>query len=139
MSSTTAPSEEQKPVSILYDHSQQLYNAMLAQAEEVEGENGPMMVYEGYLTRLVSDLHFSVPYYSKLRNHLIRMGCIVQLRRGGGSAPSKWELIREPDQQGFADAADLRRPGRDKFAALEQQIKDLNERVNVIEKALGLT
>lgn len=63
---------------------------------------GTMIVWEGFLTRFITEeLHLSVPYYSSVTQGLKRMGCIRQLRRGGGSSPSQWELKHEPTEELF--------------------------------------
>jgi hypothetical protein len=55
------------------------------------------IVYEGFLTTLVKEqLNLSVPYYTSIRNLLLDMECVRQLRRGGGNTPSQWLMIREP-------------------------------------------
>src|SRR5690242_10755198 len=100
-----------------FAHCKTLYEAMLAEAarvpdpEQPTEDNAGMIVYTGYLTKLVTQqLRFSVPYYTSLRHHLARMGCIKQLKRGGGSAPSEWLLIKEPTLADFLDDRPKRAP-----------------------------
>lgn len=61
-------------------------------------------VWEGFLTKLVNTrLQFSTPYFSHVRSNLIALGCMRQLQRGGGSSPSRWELMGEPDLEKFEE------------------------------------
>jgi hypothetical protein len=89
-----APPSVMKPSPLL--HCEKVYMTMRNTAKEkFEGEV-PMIVWEGFLTQLMRDLELSVPYYSTIRSALIDMGCMRQLRRGGGTSPSQWELLKEP-------------------------------------------
>jgi hypothetical protein len=111
---------------------------MFEQSTLSEGEDGDMVTYEGHLTHLVKALNYSTPYYTKLRKHLMRMGCIQQLRRGGGTAPSVWWLKKEPDEESFKHAVEMLRPGNRPQDAIAQQLKDHNERILVLEQALEI-
>lgn len=136
MSTTTTDSNEQEapdpPISVMFHHAKRLYDAMLAESRMQVVEDDRMVVWEGAFTKLIADLNYSVPYHSKLKDHLVRMGCIQQLRRGGGSAPSVWWLKREPTEELFNHAAQLRKPGN----AMAQQLKDLNNRVYELERTV---
>jgi hypothetical protein len=97
-----------------------------------------MVVYEGMLTKLVTeDLGLPVPYYTKVRQFLMAMGCIRQLRRGGGSAPSQWELIREPTIDLWDDLTDDE-PQTFGPSPIEQMIAMQGRRIMRLEKALGI-
>jgi hypothetical protein len=85
----------------LFDHCVRAYERMLSEASaHVDGSTGSdthIAVYEGFLTKLITvDLNLSTPYYTSVRKALISMGCVRQLKRGGGSSPSQWELITAP-------------------------------------------
>ena len=110
-------------VPAMFNHCRQVYEEMLGTAREYWADSGtgdprPLLVedhpeppyqgavtvrvWEGFLTKLVNEkLRFSTPYFSHVRNNLIAMGCIRQLQRGGGSSPSRWELLCEPDLEKF--------------------------------------
>ena len=126
------------PISVMYDHSKRVYMAMHAEAklEVVEGEQ--LVFWTGHLTRLFERLHYSTPYYSAITQILKRMGCIKQIRRGGGNAPSVWELVKEPSEDLFANAEELRKPGGRPEDIINQRLRDMNERLVAVEKALGL-
>jgi hypothetical protein len=142
---STAPEEHAPPA--LYDHCVRTYNAMLAEAKKhqvalekgidrVEGHDTHVIIYEGFLTQLITQkLNLSVPYYTKIRNALIRMGCVRQLRRGGGSSPSQWELNYEPSLDAFLKQEAPKVPKQDKYAALEQQISNLTRRIADLERS----
>lgn len=84
--------------SAMYIHCRKVYDLMFERAtrQKADGEID-IIVYEGMLTRLVTDdLGLPVPYYTALRRALLGMGCVRQLRRGGGPSPSQWELLVTP-------------------------------------------
>src|SRR4051794_10906529 len=117
------PSSPATPV--LFLHCRQVYDAMMQQAfktgggETTDGPEPEMVVYEGRLVQLITrDLHLSVPYYSHVRTALMRMGCIRQLRRGGGGSPSQWELIHELTEELFLNSEPPRKPSTDKTSML---------------------
>lgn len=122
----------------LFDHACKVYRTMLSESTKVEREGQELIVYEGFLTKLVTEkLALSVPYYTSLREALMRMGCIRQLKRGGGTAPSQWELIYEPTLDAFMRAPLKKtqtRAGRVSTARAQQdQIMALNSRVSKLE------
>jgi hypothetical protein len=97
------------------------------EAQSVEG------VYRGHLTKLFTKLHLSTPYYSMVTKQLKAMGCIEQLRRGGGGAESEWQLIAAPTEDLYdAHPKETREGVRSTVpaAAIEQQIRDLANQVN---------
>lgn len=125
----------------LYQHCVKVYEEMLSTAKVAtsEGDQGhyEYVVWEGMLTTLItSKLNLSVPYYTSVTRALKRMGCIRQIKRGGGTAPSQWELIREPTEQLFNETKPLKAKAQDKYALMQDQITNLNKRVAVLERAL---
>ena len=84
--------------SAMFQHCARVYGTMFSQASRVQADGTTtMVVYEGFLTKLVKDeCNLPTPYYTAIRRKLLDMGCIRQLRRGGSSSPSQWELLREP-------------------------------------------
>lgn len=127
----------------LFDHCRRTYLEMSRQATSViepgssdseDEERSRIVVYEGFLTHLVTQqLNLSVPYYTSIRKNLIRMGCIRQLKRGGGSSPSQWELIYEPTPEAFATAQPPKVPKQTKESAMNEQIRNLSARVSELE------
>jgi hypothetical protein len=126
----------------LYHHCVNTYETMLRKAKLVHPDNrndaqtydqnnlDSMMVYEGPLTQLITgDLHLSVPYYTSITRALKRMGCIRQLRRGGGSSESQWELIQEPDIDAFIEAVPKKVVAPSKYDMQAEQIKQLTSQV----------
>jgi hypothetical protein len=98
------PDEESLPV--LFFHSKDVYEAMLRQSSKQPyhdgGEERVAVVYEGFLTKLFTeDLRLSVPLYSSVLAALKKMGCVAQLRRGGSTSPSQWQLFTEPTKDLF--------------------------------------
>lgn len=139
---------EEEPVPAVFLHCQAVYEAMFAKATK----QGDSMVYEGFLTKLVTvELRLSVPYYTTITRALKEMGCIKPLRRGGSTTESQWEVCYEPTLEAYKEILKARKEDPDYKPKLtvagksawrgqmEQQMKDLNERQTRIEVALGLT
>ena len=120
---------DEKPVPALYDWSLKVWTEMQTRAtmEVLEEGEDPKMIYEGHLTNLFRDLQVPNPYYTTVRKKLMQLGCLVQLRRGGGSALSKWELVKKPSEEAFKDAGELNRVPRGKVGILEQQVRDIKK------------
>jgi hypothetical protein len=133
----------EETVPALYEHCVRAYKAMLAESKVVlDGSNvseesgfaGQMVVYEGFMTRLIVDqLSLSVPYYTSVRQALINMGCIKQLRRGGGTSPSQWEMIKDPTVEAFMKQRPDKKPKQTRDSMLQDQILAVANRVNELE------
>jgi hypothetical protein len=98
------------------------------------------VVYEGFLTKLVTEeLHLSVPYYTTVMRALKKMGCVRQVRRGGSTSPSQWQLYFEPTENLFTEKAGVSNKRNTQTTRLEQcedSIQALNRRVSTLEQAL---
>lgn len=142
---TTQPDEEEV-LPALYWHCVAAYENMEATAQLVEfDDDEKRLIWTGHLTRLVADLHLSTPYFTFIRRSLTKMKCIRQIKRGGGSAESQWELLTQPTpelwetvpkQQVSRSVAERTRV--DKKLEQSQQIRDLQTRMNRVEQALGI-
>jgi hypothetical protein len=123
----------------LYEHCTNVYHDMLAESlPETPEDPDSALLYEGHLTKLVQRLELSTPYYTSVIQALKQMGCIEQLRRGGGNALSRWRLFHEPTEEAFNVVDGRKRPRTGTQAALEQQVRDLTGRVQLLELAVGL-
>jgi hypothetical protein len=113
-------------------HCRQVYAAMVKTAKERNGGEGPMLVWEGFSTRLVAELGLAVPYYTKVYRNLKAMGCVKQLQRGGSSTPSQWWLIGEPTQELW----DARRAhtSSTKLEVLTQRVSNLEKRLSEYDR-----
>lgn len=141
----SAPNPDVKPAPLL--HCERVYERMHQEAKEVRETDVPMLVWEGFTTQLLKNLELAVPYYSTIRRALLDMGCVKQLRRGGGTSPSQWELIKPPTMdlwmQMLQDRPDAG-PGVGSVNAatkgdlkhLHQQVLDLKERVDNLEDSM---
>lgn len=136
---------QEEAVPALFLHCEAVYEAMFASSTLV----GESMVYEGYLTKLVTqDLRLSVPYYTHVTRALKDMGCIKPLRRGGSTTMSQWELGPKPDLERFLLIVAGKETGRkhlrevkrmEEAAQVQQQFTDIRNRLDTIERALGLS
>lgn len=138
MSSQTTDQVDDSPTSIVFSHCVSVYNEMeeqsrtevISPSDHSDDENNHMLVYEGHLTKLFAQLSLSTPYYTTVMNHLKAMGSVEQLQRGGGNSPSRWRLLRRPDEEAFRSVEGMNRSRTGKTAALEQQVRDLTKQVN---------
>jgi hypothetical protein len=122
--------EDTKATPVMFDHCLLVYEKMAAEA--IVDEDGDLM-YEGHTTKLFQTLGLPAPYYSSIMPHLKAMGCVEHVRRGGGNAFSIWRMVTPPTEDSFQSMVTLKRPKRDKFAQLEQQLKDLRDRISALE------
>jgi hypothetical protein len=116
---------EAKPTPALYDWVCKVYNEMLAQAKEEDGQP----VYTGHLTTLMRELGVPNPYYTTITKALKATNAAQQLRRGGGVAMSKWLLGETPAEEGFAEVTRRTTGKQGQVATLEQQTRDLRKLV----------
>jgi len=124
---------EHKPTPVMYDHCASVYDSMAQAAEETEEG----LVYEGHTTKLVQKLGLPGPYYTPVMNHLKNMGCIEQLRRGGGSTLSQWLILARPTEEAFNSFMSMHRAPSGKTAQLEQALRDLHMRVTALEELIS--
>lgn len=124
---------EDRPTSTLFDHCVTVFQEMEAQARD-EGPVG--VIYEGHLTKLFQQLGFSTPHYTSVMTMLKHMGCVEQIRRGGGRAVSRWKMVRIPNEESFRSFEKQNTAPKGKTAALEQQVRDLTRRVNALERLI---
>lgn len=127
----------------LYQHCERTYRAMLNEAsgklmfDEEANQERIYVVWEGMLTQFITGkLNLSVPYYTYITRALKRMGCVRQLKRGGGTSPSQWELIKEPTLELFESSHAPRKKREDKDALYNQRFTDLEGRLKKLEQAL---
>lgn len=121
----------------LFEHVSTIYNAMLA--GEIEEDKDGHKIWTGFATHLFKEHDLSVPYYTQVMRMLQAMDCLRQLRRGGGTAPSKWLLNQEPTMELFDAACQI--PGAyrgSKAAQTDQMLRDLSNRLTVVEDRLGV-
>lgn len=137
-------SEYGAPPSI-FQHACSVYNEMMKTAQEEDlgppGQPNIVHVYTGYMTKLITvTMSLPIPYYTDITRVLQGMECARQVKRGGGSAPSRWALLREPTLELFQEwertktVLDDRKVSQ---SALQgQQINDLGNRITALEDGL---
>lgn len=127
----------------MWEHARTVYRAMEEEATPMDDEKlGPCLVYEGFLTQLVRQVGLSTPYYSKVTRLLEGSRAAVQVRRGGGTAPSQWALFGEPTDEALQnfEAKDtgsntLKRGGGK--TSTQQQLNDMNRRLMAVEDTVS--
>lgn len=126
----------------LQSHCERAYEFMLEEATY----HGEALIYEGFLTHLITDkVGLSIPYYARIRGLLVDMGCIRQLKRGGGTSPSQWEMITEPTGALFnqfyttePSATQVRNTTTERrIKFLERQVSVLTNELEAIKELLG--
>jgi hypothetical protein len=125
---------EEKPMKAMYEHCVNVYARMSEEAIS----DGSVLIWEGHTTALFRGLELSTPYYTTVMRHLKNMGCLAQIRRGGGNARSKWQLNHEPQEAAFTVVDSRTAPRTGSLEQVKQQIRDLSTRVLILEEALGL-
>jgi hypothetical protein len=129
------PSLDLEIIPAMYEHAVRVYGAM---AEKAKPDDDGLLVYDGHLTGLFRMLRLSIPYYTTIKNRLIAMGCIEQLRRGGGSGTSRWVLWKTPELEEWRSVAPARAQRGSKTAQQDQAIRSLAERVTTLEAQMAL-
>lgn len=126
----------------IFLHTQAVYQRMMQQAQREQIDDTQIgMVYSGHMTKLIMGppLNLPIPYYTQITRALTGMGCAQQLKRGGGSSPSRWALFQEPTLEVFqrwtAATESDNAKARSKTAQNEQMIRDLEARVSSLETA----
>lgn len=127
---------------MLYKHCANVYSMMLQQSSYDDARG--CQVWEGVLTHLITrECNLSLPFYSSVTRALKAMNCVRQIRRGGGTTPSMWELVQAPTPMNyyqseasgkFEAAKSQSRPSR--VASVEQNLRQLVSRVDTLEDAL---
>lgn len=128
----------------LYHHCVTVYSRMYSKGER-DTTTG-VVTYEGFIHKLITrDLGMAGPLYSYVMNALKHMGCIKQIRRGGGSSPSWWRLITAPTPLLFRQMPDKDKTStaRNKASASNKEVThsqmiSMNNRLLQTEEALAI-
>lgn len=128
-------SEEAPPA--LFTHCCRVFERMRQESKPQKVEGVPTLVYEGYLTRLFGELEMATPYYTTVMRCLKAMNCVRQLSRGGGSSPSRWELVNDPDFDTFDLIEQKRLKTNTKLGQVQDSTAILTKRVNELEQKLN--
>lgn len=136
---------------MLFEHCSSIYQAMNAAAiDEADGEiteaatlEGKSLetvrVYDGHLTKIFAELGLATPMYTSVLRALKAMGCIEQIRRGGGAQTSKWRLVKEPDLSEWEDGEGNRPSSlKQRVTSMERELATLKHNQTVIMRHLGV-
>lgn len=129
-------SQQLEVIPALFEHATSVYEEMTSKASWDDELSA--LIWEGHLTNLFRKLRLSVPYYTQIKNQLMAMGCIEQLRRGGGSGMSRWVLWKKPELGLWKTTDPVRSSRGNKIAQQDQQIRALAERVTALESQIGV-
>jgi len=116
----------------VFIHCDKTYKMMYENRSTTMHEGKP--VYRGHLTKdMYEYLGLTTAQYSRVVDMLVEMGCIHQLKRGAGKAPSEWVLIGAPTYESFAyvKGEQLKRTHKQKRPE-EQRISDLIGMINTL-------
>lgn len=124
----------------MWDYAYKTYMAMLDQSKTTEEAGVVHVVYTGFISGLMfDDLNVPVPYYGKILKALKAMGCVTQLRRGGGKSPSQWELWKTPTVEDFEKVWGQQQQEEHKTTPTESHLKDITRMLGGVDvpKALA--
>jgi len=119
----------------MFQHCLLVYNTMMEQS--VQGPDSMPSVYRGYLTHLIRDeLNLPLPYYTIIKRTLEQLGCIDQIKRGGGPQPSEWLLLHALDPLAYAQLQ-YNEVRTSRLDVLEQAVASMNQRLGKVERILA--
>jgi hypothetical protein len=119
----------------LWGHTQRVFKSMKDGAElDDEGR----LIYKGYITHLFRNCNVPVPTYGPVLDILKRIGCITQVKRGGGGAMSEWQILDDLELDAFMamlgkDMAKSSARPNSKFPAIDQQLDDIRNNIGGID------
>lgn len=126
----------------IYKHCLSVFEKMADDAElrivEIDGREIEVYVWEGFLTHLFASLNLGIPLYTQVMGELRRMDCVRQIRRGGGTTKSQWQIVQAPSEILYDKMpGSERRPGSTQWAKEQriwQAVRDLTRRVEALER-----
>ena len=127
----------------LFVHCCKVYELMQQESVLRPMPNGgeDALIWEGSLTQLITrQANLALPFYTSVTRRLKSMGCIHSLRRGGGSSPSVWQLLKEPEYGDYLGCGDAGGKGvikKHDQVVLVQRVNDLSKRVLELEEQQG--
>lgn len=127
------------PAVLKYTHL--VYQTMLAKAQ-VETVIIPMIddertgpVFRGNFTEVCESVKASKGYYSQIRRILLDNGCMYQLERGTAHSPSV--ILLDDTKRPPMTESDNVKSGALRLTDVDQSVRLLGERVEVMESRLG--
>jgi hypothetical protein len=91
--------------------------------------------WQGKLTELIN-AEGATPHYSAIVKLLVRSGAAEQIRRGGGAAPSEWQVFNPEADLGAAHRGMFKAPvAQDRIDRLEQLVGGVNVPLALAELA----
>ena len=123
----------------LFEHAVKVFELMWKRSKPEQlsassSDGKTVRVYEGHYTKLFDELLLSVPYYTSIKNQLVGMGCIEQLRRGGGNATSRWILWKPPELEAWKAYTPRKARRGNATQMIQGNVKDLHDRVTRLEE-----
>jgi len=137
-------SESNEELPKVFIHCAKTYEMMLKHKSSNTYEGKP--VYRGHLTKDMEEhLGLTTAQYSRVMKMLNDMGCVYQLKRGAGRAPSEWVLANTPTYESFAYVKGKQinrvhrrvRPEDQRFSDIIIMINELSERLERVESVIS--
>lgn len=140
--SQQAPDRHDAPPAI-FEHATRTWDYLYEQSFVEDSGDGPIRIWEGSLTKVITDdLGLSNPYYTKITTLLRAAGCLEMLKRGGGGSVSRWMIRTKPDTELlYRTVQHLDSRSNQRFEAeraQEQRLKDINTRVLELEDEIEM-
>lgn len=125
---------------VIFEHCLVAWRAMVKESIAADGYNPDTdlpRLWRGSLTKLFEEEGLGISRYTMVTNLLKQMDCIFQRRRGGGTTPSEWVLLKEPDLDEYTktNLQDAKMAGK-RGNLVDQRINDLTQRLNVAEQRI---
>ena len=95
-------------------------------------------IYEGALVTDFNAWGIGLARYTYVKDLLVHMGCIQQIRRGHGRVKSQWLLRHAPDDLAFDKALKAIKVAGKRQDSIDQKILDLTKRINNLEHNLNV-
>src|SRR5438552_16082227 len=118
---------EAEALPTFFGHAIKVYSMLEREAVGVVREDGTIVrQWTGFFTHTIKDAGFSSAYYSRIKPLLIELGCVTQVRRGGGTAPTVFILNHPPVVDDFHQF-ETRRHKRVRVVDLAQRLGALED------------
>jgi hypothetical protein len=120
----------------LFGHCIEVFETLDKAAKDIVLPNTgeEVRVWEGFTTKVFTQLHLPIPYYTSVMDMLKKMDSVRQIRRGGGGSPSQWLILQRPSLEMFDHVrSQEQRIKTGKKDVVAQMLNDINVRLTRVE------